>query len=166
MKIFTQTLFFFFLVTIIVNLLLQPQIFSQIDNKYELNSSRILQKRINPIVRSDENIKQWMQSESCPDSLSRTIVNKQLHDNGFLLIEEFWQDWDGSTWVNYQKYISTYDLENNMIEKLYQYWDNSTWVNSYKHTYTYDLNNNMIEELLQLWNSSTWVNNMKIYLHL
>ena len=45
------------------------------------------------------------------------------------MIEELWQNWDGSNWVNTDKYTYIYDVNNNMIENLYQIWDGSNWVN-------------------------------------
>ena len=45
--------------------------------------------------------------------------NKQNDSyNGFLLIEQLYQDWDGSDWVDDSKYTYTYDGNNNMIEWL------------------------------------------------
>ena len=149
-----------FLIAFIVTLMLPLQILSEIDNKYELNSDRILQKTINPIVKPDEQIKQRLQSENFRDSLSRTIINKKRLDNGFLLIEEILQLWydPGSNWVDFGKYTYTYDVNNNLIEWLRQEWNGYNWVNDWKRTYTYDVNNNMIEGLEQKWDGSIWVN--------
>ena len=62
---------------------------------------------------------------------SRTIVNKTILNNGFLLIEELWQDWDGSNWVNDWMYTYTYDVNNNMIEQIYQGLGGSNWENDW-----------------------------------
>jgi len=74
-------------------------------------------------------------------------------------IEFLTQDWDGSNWVNTDRYTYTYDGNNNMIVELWQEWDSPDWVNVWKWTYTYDGNNNMIENLKQMWLDSNWVNN-------
>ncbi len=66
-----------------------------------------------------------------------------------MLIEEIGQDWDGSAWVDANKYSYTYDENNNLIEELWQDWDDSAWVNTSKYSYTYDENNNLTEELRQ-----------------
>ena len=139
-------------------LLLPIQIFSQIDNKYELNSHRLLQERINSITKPDAQIKQRLQSANFSNSQTRTIINKKILDNGFLLIEEIQQNWDDSIWVNSWKWTYTYDINSYLIEQLGQLWDGSNWMDVAKGTYTYDLNNNKIEELWQDWDGSNWVN--------
>ena len=92
---------------------------------------------------------------------TRTTINKTLLGNGFLKIEEIYQFWDGSAWVNSDKKSYTYAVNNNMIEFLFQYWDVSNWVNSSKITYTYDVNDNKIEESVQGWDGSNWLNDWK-----
>ena len=79
---------------------------------------------------------------------SKTIVNNTILENGFLLIEELWQAWNGY-WVNDFKRIYTYDGNNNLIEMLEQVWNGTNWVNWNKYTYNYDGNNNRIETLVQ-----------------
>ena len=92
---------------------------------------------------------------------TRTNINKTLLGNGFLLIEEIYQTWDSSAWVNSSKGSYTYDGNNNLTEALIQYWDGSAWVNSFKQSYIYDGNNNPAEYLLQTWDGSAWVNYYK-----
>ena len=43
-----------------------------------------------------------------------------------------------------------------MIEDLYQFWDDSSWIDNWKNIYIYDANNNMIEDLWQCWDGSSW----------
>jgi hypothetical protein len=88
---------------------------------------------------------------------ARTTINKTLLGNGFLLIEEIGQQWNGSAWVIRGKYSYTYDSNNNQIEELIQNWDGSAWVNYSKRSYTYDGNNNRTEQLYQEWDGSAWV---------
>jgi len=57
--------------------------------------------------------------------------------------------------VNWLKYTSTYDGNNNMIEYLELAWEGSNWVNDHKWTYTYD-GNNLIEYMHQAWQGSDW----------
>jgi hypothetical protein len=151
----------FTLFTIIVTSLLSIQMFSQANDKSELRPDNLLQERIIPHSIPDEQSRHLTQSDFFEEGESRTLVNKSILDNGFLLTEELWQEWDGSNWVNYSKDTYTYDGNNNMIEWLWQNWDGSYWVNNRKYTYTYDGNNNMIERLGQNWDSSYWVNREK-----
>ena len=76
---------------------------------------------------------------------------KQYLDNGFLLIEGIRQTWDGSAWVNSEKYSYTYDGNNNQTEESHQSWDGSCLGEWYKVSYTYDVNNNLTEVLDQGW---------------
>ena len=92
---------------------------------------------------------------------SRTAIKKTLLDNGFLLLEEIFQTWDGSAWVNSSKNSNTYDGNNNLTEVLSQIWDGSAWVNSSKRSNTYDGNNNLTEVHFQSWDGSAWVNSSK-----
>jgi len=91
-------------------LLFPLQILSQIDDKYELDPYILLQERVNSITKSDEQTKQRLQTDNFSDSDSRIIINKKILDNGFLLIEELLQSWDGSNWVNSDKSTYTYDV--------------------------------------------------------
>jgi hypothetical protein len=128
----------FRLFTIIVILLPPIQMFSQVTNKLELRPDNLLQDRIIPNSISDEQIRHLTQSDIFNNKESRTIINKTVLDNGFLLVELIAQGWDGSNWVNGGKATYTYDGNNNLIEDLWQYWDGFNWVNSEKVTYTYD----------------------------
>ena len=92
---------------------------------------------------------------------ARTTLTKTLLSNGFLLIEQIGYDWDGATWVNTDKYSSTYDGDNNIIEELWQPWNGTTWVNEGKWSYTYDGSNNQTEWLHQTWDDSAWINSQK-----
>ncbi len=91
---------------------------------------------------------------------TRTTINKTLLGNGFLLIEEIFQTWNGS-WVDSSKISYTYDGNNNLTEELGQGWDGSAWVNGTKYSYTYNGNNNRTEWLYQGWDGSAWVNGTK-----
>ncbi len=180
----------FTLFTIIVILLLTNQMFSQVNNKLELRPDNLLQERIIPHSIQNKKTTHPLKSDIVKSNNSRTLVNKMILDNGFLLIEELYQIWDGSNWVNIRKYTYTYDGNNmieslrlqwdggsnwvndskttyiydgnnNMIERLWQFWDGFNWLNYWKYTYTYDVNNNLIEELKQTWDGYNWANNSK-----
>jgi len=56
--------------------------------------------------------------------------------NGDLLIEELYQDWTGSEWLNSE--IRLYTYENNFLAIiLHQEWENNNWVNIERWTNTY-----------------------------
>lgn len=106
--------------------------------------------------------KDFYEEEGFNADNAKTIINKTLLSNGFLLIESISEYWDGSTWLIYSKTSYTYDVNNNKTESLSQTWDGSAYVNKYKYSYTYDANNNQTESLSQDWDGSTWVNRLKV----
>ena len=146
-------LFLFFI------LILSSQTFSQVNIRVE--TDKFIQERINSKSFPTEQIKYSALSGIFKDGESRTIINKTILDNGFLLISQLIESWDGSNWVNYHRSLYTYDVNDNMIELLIESWDGSNWVNYHRSLYTYDVNNNLIEELVLLWGSSNWVNDSK-----
>ena len=141
---------------VVLVFLLSSQIFSQVNIR--IDPEKYLQERIYSKPNLNKQVLGTSESDIIKDKESRTIISKTILDNGFLLIEQLYQDWDGSGWVDDGKYTYTYDANNNMIEKLMQDWLNSNWVNHWKSTYTYDMNNNMITQLEQSWNGSNWTN--------
>ena len=120
MKIFT-------LFTVVLLLLLPTQVLSQTNDK--LRSDNILPERFIPHSIPDRQIKHLSESDIFQDKESRTVINKTLLDNGFLLVEEIHQYWTGSNWGNDRKYTTLYDVNNNMIEKVEQGWDGQNWGN-------------------------------------
>ena len=150
-----------YIITFIVILLLSLPIFSQTDSKYQAFPEGQFKGSINSIIKPEEHQKQGLQTKVSNDSEIRTIINKKALENGYLLVEMIEQRWRDSNWVNYQRYIYTYDSKNNLIEEIYQEWDVSNWLNKWKGTYTYDSNNNLIEELGQDWDGSNWVDSSR-----
>ncbi len=69
--------------------------------------------------------------------------------------------WDGTTWVNFYKYIDEYDTNNNYLGYTYQSWDGTTWVNSSRYIYTYNDQDQEIEYKNQDWDGAVWVNDYR-----
>ena len=112
-----------FILTIIALTLL----FSFLTFSQDIDHPKVLPNRF-----TSENIQEIYISD--PDSIdgfnakdSRTTVNKTELENGFLLIEEIHQGWDGFSWVNGSKLTYTYDGNNICTEMLNQHWDGSAW---------------------------------------
>ena len=173
----------FISIIFIVSILLPFQIFSQVDNKYDYIPDSLLQESFNQINKTNEQLKLNLQAEDFKDS--RTLINRKILENGFLLIEILYQGnsvyngwvdiskttfiydvnvlvekqryiWENYYWNTDGKWTYSYDANNNMIEELYQELNSGNWENISKFTITYDTNNNMIEELHQVWNGSNW----------
>ena len=72
--------------------LLTNQMFSQTIHKVELRQGHLLPERIISHPNSDEQINHLTQSDIYNLKETRTLVNKSILDNGFLLIEELRQD--------------------------------------------------------------------------
>ncbi|HQI42110.1 MAG TPA: hypothetical protein PK665_13535, partial [Ignavibacteriaceae bacterium] len=94
MKTFTK-------VTFIVILLFPIQIFSQTDSRYQFFSEKQPKERINYNTQPYEHLKEGLQIKDSSNSDIRSIINKNVLDNGSLLVEKVEQNWDGSNWINY-----------------------------------------------------------------
>ena len=128
----------------------KPSFGENITDPFDKNSKTVLEEHQRGIF-----------DEGFSAASTRTIINKTLLENGFLLIEYIHQDWGGLAWVNHYKYSYSYDVNNNWIGRLQQHWNGSAWVNSSKDSFSYDVNNIRIEQLTQSWNGSVWVNSSK-----
>ena len=147
MKIFT--IFILLLITF-----LPIRLLSQKVDRINLDSTYLLSDRIIFNSYPIEQKKFQSKSDDSNDKKSRTIANKKILDNGFLLIEKLSQYWDGLVWFNNKKLEYTYN-GNNMIEELYQKWEDALWVNYTNRIYAYDGNSNLIEEIYQgSWDGS------------
>jgi hypothetical protein len=68
------------------------------------------------------------------------------------MVEELFQHWEDSVWVNNNKYLSSYEGNNNLIERVTRRWTlplPGRWVYTEREIYSYDVNNNMIEYISQ-----------------
>ena len=148
------------LFTTVIILSIPIQIFSQTKDELKSVITHLIQESVIQVSIPDDIIRDLTQSDIFKEGESRIIRNKIILEDGFLLIEELWQSWDGSNWMNYARVAYTYNGDNNLIEELLQIWVASNWVNESKNTYTYD-GNNLIEELYQNWDSIRWVNDIK-----
>ncbi len=75
--------------------------------------------------------------------------------------------WQGGSWYPNagEKYVYTYDINNNITEKIQQNWihSSSVWENLTKYMYSYDINGYLIERIYQYWNGSSqiWITSSK-----
>ncbi len=76
--------------------------------------------------------------------------------NGWIMKEMLIQQWFNDSWVNFMKYIFTYNTNNKMTEQLLMNWSGNSWVNSMKNTFAYDGNGNTIKMVEQEWASTDW----------
>jgi hypothetical protein len=74
------------------------------------------------------------------------------------LTEFLFQNWGNSNWWNSGRFIYEYDGNNNRTLNLYQDWDGTNWVNEERWTYTYELNNNLLVYIVEYWDTSHWEN--------
>lgn len=80
------------------------------------------------------------------------------YDDNYNLLGDYLQAWDGSTWLNFIKYINVYDTRNNLTNAIVQNWNGSTWENANQQFYTYDANNNQTSSLYQNYINNVWIN--------
>ena len=119
------------LTTLFCTLILTLQLSAQIDNRVESAYKNILSEK--PISKSFpfEQVKHPSLSTIINDKESRTIVNKTMREDGFLLIEEMSQIWTGTNWRNDRKNTYFYNMDENISEKLYQRFNGETWENTF-----------------------------------
>ncbi|MBI4548000.1 MAG: T9SS type A sorting domain-containing protein [Ignavibacteriae bacterium] len=114
-----------------------------------------------------------------------TVTKEMLSPETFLVIQLL-QNWDGSAWVNFARYLFFYGVGNVLASQIYQTWNGSDWVNQEQllFTYTgvlltqiliqrwiaeawedyqvvmlyYDKDDRLVEEVLQQRQDGTWVN--------
>ncbi len=105
----------------------------------------------------DTNISYW------PNQAINKYVN-MIYDSHQNLINQTYQLWNGTAWVNDQLYTFTFDANNNETGYFVQDWTGSAWVNSYQYIYTYDAQNNGVSDLSQTWSGLAWTNiNQSLY---
>ena len=86
------------------------------------------------------------------------------YDINFNIFESLAQDWDSNTssWKNYSRIKSTYDLNNLLLTDLKELWSTSNnWINESFKKYSYDGSFNRTQELTQIWNDGNWINNTR-----
>ena len=138
---------------IVIILLVCSQVLSQTDNR----------DRINPDSNSFEQIKHSFESVHFPNSESKTIINKTILGNGFLLVENIRERWDGAKWIYNYMFAWVYDGNDNIIEYSFFRWGGSgsdvDWTPSWMITYIYDGNDNNIQWVYSNWGGSNWIDN-------
>jgi len=93
---------------------------------------------------------------------NKVTFNKQVLENGYLLVEQIHLWGSGSAWLNYQKINFIFDNNNQMVEKNIFSWDNSVWINYQREFYSYDNSGNDTMILKQDWVIDRWINADKI----
>lgn len=65
--------------------------------------------------------------------------------------------WDGSSWINNNKFELTF-LGNDLISQKEYHWQNNNWEETILHTYTYDQQHNKLIDKIQIWNGTLYTN--------
>lgn len=91
----------------------------------------------------------------------RVIYSFDENNNQILMVRDNWI-LSTSTWENFLKWETTYNIENEVATRVHYVWNLST--NNYdfseRYTFTYDAQNNLTQQLGEYWNASTnaWEN--------
>lgn len=72
-----------------------------------------------------------------------------------------YQSWLNQQWSNDTRIIYAYDDIQNTITHTFQIWNNN-WVNSQRYLYEYELNDQLIRETYQGWVNNTWMDSTLI----
>jgi len=71
------------------------------------------------------------------------------------LLSAIQQDWNGSSWENYEGTNFEYDTNNNLITSSYYEWHNGAWRELGQAIYTYNSNNRVTQEAYKEFDSNT-----------
>jgi len=96
------------------------------------------------------------------NSNNRTITNKRILENGYVLIEQIHLWGSSNTWLNYEKTDLIYNSDYQVVEKNIFNWDDSIWIKGKKELYNFDVNGNDTTILKQYWVIDKWINSEKI----
>jgi Secretion system C-terminal sorting domain len=105
---------------------------------------------LNAIIES-HNLKMVNESE-------KTIITSTTLENGYLLVSQMGQFWNGSDWENSSLLSYTYTPEGLITEEVNQFWNNGSWENTSRFLTTYYLNNLISLYEQQNWNGAEWEN--------
>jgi hypothetical protein len=80
--------------------------------------------------------------------------------SGARITSDVEQDWDGASWVNASKTLTTYNGDGTLNTTTQQEWQTSQWVNTYMTTVGYS-GGTMTTMLMQSWSGTAWVNSSR-----
>jgi len=115
------------------------------------------------LTRSEDILKANIESHNTKkvSDTERTIVTTRILDNGYVLVSQMGQFWNGTDWDNSSLASFTYTPEGLKTEETNQYWNNGGWENSTRFLTTYYFNDlvSLYEELS--WNGTGWENSFQ-----
>ncbi len=110
------------------------------DSKIDFPQMLILNKRFNNV-----------------NLFPKNNTDKIKLEDGYYLINETYQTWGDTNWINVTNYIYNFDNNKRLTATIFQTWDGVTWINSTRNQDFYNDNNNLAEELIQEWSGSDWI---------
>jgi hypothetical protein len=87
----------------------------------------------------------------------------QAFDNNNNLLMQLFQHWHWlpNGWIDYNRFIYSYDGSGNLLTKTEQTYTDSVWSNNTRESYSYDGNGNLWAELHESFYNNLWQNNSK-----
>ena len=102
---------------LVIQFFLCSQLLSQTDNRDKINHSDFLKERINHGFNALEQIKHSLEYVNLLNK-ERTIINKTVLGNGFLLVENIRENLDGDKWIYNYMFAWIYDGNDNITEEI------------------------------------------------
>lgn len=132
-------------------ILLSFNSYSQTNNsRNEITISELAKKISDFAVENYRNQSDIKSSTKLKDIFSiSSLVDQMLLEN-----------WSGSSWEPFLKYIYTYNQYYNISQMLGQMY-NEGWADNMLYLYTYDNNQFLTQELYQMWFDNSWVDLMR-----
>lgn len=147
---------------LVILFFLCSQLLSQIDDRDNVNHSDFIKERVSHGLNTLEQMKHSLEYVNLLNE-EKTIINKTVLGNGFLLVENIRENWDGTKWIYNYMFAWIYDGNDNIIEYSFYRWGGSgsdvDWTANWKITYLYDGNDNNIQWIYSNWDGSNWIDN-------
>lgn len=111
---------------------------------YDANGFLILQKSYS-----------WDNGNSIFSLNTQNLITTDANDN---ITQNIRQTWTNQVWLNANRYLITYNSNNQRTEQTFESWDNSAnqWLPSYKDEMTYNTNNKETLFKLSIWDNGVW----------
>ncbi|MBK9097409.1 MAG: T9SS type A sorting domain-containing protein [bacterium] len=117
-----------------------------------------LQQKV--FTKSDDILKMSIDSHISKKEIKsdRSMITKKFLDNGYVLVYQMGEFWNGTHWENSSLLSYTYTPEGLVTEEVNQFWNNGNWENTSRFLTTYYLNNLVSLYEQQNWNGTAWEN--------
>ncbi len=99
-----------------------------------------------------------LKKEAVLNDPERILSTTHRDKNGYRVVEELWQGWDGSNWLNNRKYIYSYNSDDLLLERIMEFWIDNQWTIMGRLLYSYNNDGNVTEIVEEAYIDGEWDN--------